>query len=170
MGNVKEGTSIREHQQVLAMVSQAFIDRCRQEMMHRHTQRINEGMLVMVALTSSSWKCAQSRGACTEQGRMHRAQVMVDVIFLERHIECRQWHQHRLLRKAHKEQAMASKRDKEREIERERASRLLRPTHTQTQRKSIVMLLGPRHTYSKKESQFLKGDTNIREGVEREKE
>jgi hypothetical protein len=28
------------------------------------------------------------------------------------------------------------------------------------------MLLGPRHTYSKKESQFPKGDTNIREGVE----
>lgn len=43
--------------------------------------------------------------------------------------------------------------------------RLLRPRCTQTQRKSVGTVLGPRHTNSKKESQFLKGDTNIREGV-----
>jgi hypothetical protein len=33
-----------------------------------------------------------------------------------------------------------------------------------------VTLLGPKHTNSKKESQFPKGDTNIREGVETKRE
>jgi hypothetical protein len=67
MGTAREGTSIREHRQVLAMVSQAFTNRCQQKTMHRHTQRINEGMLAMVALTSSSWKGAHSRGVCIER-------------------------------------------------------------------------------------------------------
>jgi hypothetical protein len=38
-----------------------------QEMMHKYTQRVNEGMLVMVSLMSSSLKGAQSIG----DGRCH---------------------------------------------------------------------------------------------------
>jgi hypothetical protein len=33
-----------------------------QEIMHRHAQRVNEGMLVMVLLMLSSWRGAQSEG------------------------------------------------------------------------------------------------------------
>ncbi len=66
MGTVKEGMSIRKCQQVLAMASQAFTNKCQQETMHKHTQIISKGMLVMVVLMSFSWRGTHSRGVHTK--------------------------------------------------------------------------------------------------------
>jgi hypothetical protein len=52
---------------------------CQQQMMHRHTQRVNEGMLAMMSLMLSSWRGAQNivDGKCHLPKEVHKAETHI---------------------------------------------------------------------------------------------
>ncbi len=135
------------------MVSQALTNRCWQKMMHRHAQRANKGMLAMVVLMLFFQRSTQSvgNGRHCLLGKAHKIEV------------------HKT--KAHKVQAMASKRDTKKKTQRWNILGFLNlDTHRFIKIKSATMFLGLGHTQIPKTNWLLEGDTNIKkEQGQREK-